>query len=187
METGEFFTAEEKRLLFVLYRKLLQLSGETLHKGDCRKLKTHLVNSIQNPIIKDMQTAVIVAEEIGMRRASILGLMLHDSVRCGTCTAEEVERNYGEDVAGIIRGLIRVNELYAKSPTIESENFRNLLLSFAEDMRVILIMIADRVNIMRQIKECKNDEARRQVANEAAYLYAPLAHKLGLYKLKSEL
>ena len=190
METGEFFTAEEKRLLFVLYRKLLQLSGETLHKGDCRKLKTHLVNSIQNnriqrdifglnPIIKDMQTAVIVAEEIGMRRASILGLMLHDSVRCGTCTAEEVERNYGEDVAGIIRGLIRVNELYAKSPTIESENFRNLLLSFAEDMRVILIMIADRVNIMRQIKECKNDEARRQVANEAAYLYAPLAHKLG--------
>ena len=81
----------------------------------------------------------------------------------------------------------RVNELYSKSPTIESENFRNLLLSFAEDMRVILIMIADRVNIMRQIKDSKNDEARRQVANEAAYLYAPLAHKLGLYKLKSEL
>ena len=94
---------------------------------------------------------------------------------------------FGEDVAGIIRGLIRVNELYSKSPTIESENFRNLLLSFAEDMRVILIMIADRVNIMRQIKDSKNDEARRQVANEAAYLYAPLAHKLGLYKLKSEL
>ena len=63
----------------------------------------------------------------------------------------------------------------------------DLLLTFAEDMRVILIMIADRVNIMRQIKDCKNDEARRQVANEAAYLYAPLAHKLGLYKLKSEL
>lgn len=134
-----------------------------------------------------MQTAVIVAEEIGMKRASILGLMLHDSVRCGTCTALEVEQIYGEDVAGIIRGLIRVNELYSKSPTIESENFRNLLLTFAEDMRVILIMIADRVNIMRQIKDCENDEARRQVANEAAYLYAPLAHKLGLYKLKSEL
>lgn len=198
METDEFFTTGEKDLLFSLYRKLLQLSGETLLKGDCKKLKTHLVNSIQNnriqrdtfglnPVIKDMQTAVIVAEEIGMKRASILGLMLHDSVRCGTCTTEEVEHIYGEDVAGIIRGLIRVNELYSKSPTIESENFRNLLLSFAEDMRVILIMIADRVNIMRQIKDCENDEARRQVANEAAYLYAPLAHKLGLYKLKSEL
>jgi GTP pyrophosphokinase len=82
---------------------------------------------------------------------------------------------------------VKINELYSKSPTIESENFRNLLLSFAEDMRVILIIIADRVNLMRQIKETPNIEARTQVANEAAYLYAPLAHKLGLYKLKSEL
>lgn len=198
MERDEFFTTEEKELLFSLYRKLLQLTGETLQKGDCRKLKTHLINSIKdnrvqrdtfglNPLIKDMQTAVIVAEEIGMKRASILGIMLHESVRNGACTPEEVQAAFGEDVAGIIRGLIRVNELYSKSPTIESENFRNLLLSFAEDMRVILIMIADRVNIMRQIKDSKNDEARRQVANEAAYLYAPLAHKLGLYKLKSEL
>lgn len=198
MERDEFFTTEEKELLFSLYRKLLQLTGETLQKGDCRKLKTHLINSIKdnrvqrdtfglNPLVKDMQTAVIVAEEIGMKRASILGIMLHESVRNGACTTEEVQTAFGEDVAGIIRGLIRVNELYSKSPTIESENFRNLLLSFAEDMRVILIMIADRVNIMRQIKDSKNDEARRQVANEAAYLYAPLAHKLGLYKLKSEL
>ena len=179
MERDEFFTTEEKKLLFSLYRKLLQLTGETLQKGDCRKLKTHLINSIKdnrvqrdtfglNPLVKDMQTAVIVAEEIGMKRASILGIMLHESVRNGACTPEEVQAAFGEDVAGIIRGLIRVNELYSKSPTIESENFRNLLLSFAEDMRVILIMIADRVNIMRQIKDSKNDEARRQVANEAA-------------------
>lgn len=198
METDAFFTSEEKVQLFALYRKLLQLSGETLQKGDCKKLKNHLINSIKNqyihrdvfglnPVIKDMQTAVIVAEEIGMRRASILGLMLHDSVYCGTCTTDEVAREYGEDVATIIRGLIRVHELYVKSPTIESENFRNLLLTFAEDMRVILIMIADRVNVMRQIKESDNEEARQKVANEAAYLYAPLAHKLGLYKLKSEL
>ncbi len=198
MERDDFFTTDEKKQLFSLYKKLLQLTGETLLKGDCKKLKTHLINSIKNnhvqrdtfglnPLIKDMQTAVIVAEEIGMKRASILGIMLHESVRNGAYTTEEVQTAYGEDVAGIIRGLIRVNDLYSKSPTIESENFRNLLLSFAEDMRVILIMIADRVNIMRQIKDSVNDEARRQVANEAAYLYAPLAHKLGLYKLKSEL
>ena len=198
METVEFFTKEEKTLLFALYRKLLRLSGDTLQKGDCKKLKKHLIGSIQNnriqrdifglnPVIKDMQTSVIVAEEIGMRRASILGLMLHTPVKCGSMTTDEVEKEYGEDVAGIIRGLIRVHELYTKSPTIESENFRNLLLTFAEDMRVILIMIADRVNIMRQIKDAPNEEARQQVANEAAYLYAPLAHKLGLYKLKSEL
>ena len=198
MTTDEFFTKEEKKQLFALYRKLLQLSGDTLQKEDCRNLKQHLIRSMQtrpaprdvfglNPIVKDMQTAVIVAEEIGMRRASILGIMLHDPVRCGACTAEDVGREFGEDVAGIIRGLIRVQELYTKSPSIESENFRKLLLSFAEDMRVILIMIADRVNIMRQIKDAADDEARRRVANEAAYLYAPLAHKLGLYKLKSEL
>ncbi len=198
METNAFFTLEERAQLFSLYRKLLQLSGDTLQKEDCRQLKAHLVHSIQanplprdvfglNPIIKDMQTAVIVAEEIGMRRASILGVMLHDSVRIGTYTVEEIGQEFGEDVAGIIRGLIRVQELYLKSPSIESENFRKLLLSFAEDMRVILIMIANRVNIMRQIKDAENNEARLRVANEAAYLYAPLAHKLGLYKLKSEL
>lgn len=198
METEKFFIGEEKKQLFKLYRKLLQLSGDTLQRGDCRKLKERLIHAIQivpiprdvfglNPIIKDMQTAIIVAEEIGMRRASILGIMLHDTVRNGAYNIEDVETEFGEDVAGIIRGLIRVHDLYKKSPSIESENFRKLLLSFAEDMRVILIMIADRVNIMRQIKDALDDEARRRVATEAAYLYAPLAHKLGLYNIKSEL
>jgi GTP diphosphokinase / guanosine-3',5'-bis(diphosphate) 3'-diphosphatase len=169
MERDEFFTKEERELLFSLYKKLLHLTGETLQKGDFGL----------NPVIKDMQTAVIVAEEIGMKRASILGIMLHTPVRCHSYTIEYIQQEYGEDVAGIIRGLIKINDLYDKSPTIESENFRNLLLSFAEDMRVILIMIADRVNVMRQIKDAENDEARRRVANEAAYLYAPLARSLG--------
>ena len=198
MEEKAFFTAKEREQLFALYKRLLQLSGDTLQKGDCHKLKIHLIKAVaegnlprncfgMNPIIKDMQTAVIVAEEIGMKRASILGIMLHESVKNHLCTLASVQQEYGEDVAGIIRGLVKINELYSKSPTIDSENFRNLLLSFAEDMRVILIIIADRVNLMRQIKETPNIEARTQVANEAAYLYAPLAHKLGLYKLKSEL
>ena len=78
-----------------------------------------------------MQTAVIVAEEIGMKRASILGLMLHDSVRCGTCTALEVEQIYGEDVAGIIRGLIRVNELYSKR---YSETFGKCVANLGESV-----------------------------------------------------
>lgn len=198
MEDKFYFTVQERELLFKLYKQLIRLSGDTLLKGDCRKLKNHLKKAGEtgnlprnpfgmNPIIKDMQTAVIVAEEIGMKRASILGIMLHESVKNGLCTLDFVKQEYGEDVAGIIKGLVKINELYSKSPTIESENFRNLLLSFAEDMRVILIMIADRVNLMRQIKDSPNKEARLQVSNEAAYLYAPLAHKLGLYKLKSEL
>ena len=198
MEETGFFTPEEHKQLITLYRRLLKLSGDTLQKDDCSQLKRHLIRVISedsiprnafgmNPIIKDMQTAVIVAEEIGMRRASILGIMLHESVKYNLCTLDTIQQIYGEDVAGIIRGLVKINELYSKSPTIESENFRNLLLSFAEDMRVILIMIADRVNLMRQIKDSTNEEAKLNVANEAAYLYAPLAHKLGLYKLKSEL
>lgn len=198
MENNEFFTPEEHKQLIQLYKRLLLLSKDTLQKDDCRKLKNHLIKAMSegtiprnvfqmNPIIKDMQTAVIVAEEIGMRRASILGIMLHESVKYNLCSLESVKEEYGEEVAGIIRGLVKINELYSKSPIIESENFRNLLLSFAEDMRVILIIIADRVNLMRQIKDSPNEEARLEVANEAAYLYAPLAHKLGLYKLKSEL
>ena len=198
MEEKFYFTTQERGLLFTLYKRLVKLSCDAIQKDDCRKLKNYLTQFISqgilprnafgmNPIIKDMQTAVIVAEEIGMKRASILSIMLHESVKHGLCTLEFVKNEFGEDVAGIIKGLVKINELYSKSPTIESENFRNLLLSFAEDMRVILIMIADRVNLMRQIKDSPNDEARKQVSNESAYLYAPLAHKLGLYKLKSEL
>ncbi len=198
MEENVFFTPEERVQLIPLYKKLLRLSKDTLQKDDCHKLKNHFIKAMSegsiprnvfgmNPIIKDMQTAIIVAEEIGMRRASILGIMLHESVKYHLCSLESINEEYGEDVARIIRGLVKINELYSKSPTIESENFRNLLLSFAEDMRVILIMIADRVNLMRQIKDSPNEEARLEVSNEAAYLYAPLAHKLGLYKLKSEL
>ena len=158
MEERVFFTDQERKQLFVLYKELLHLSGDTLKEDDCKNLKSHLIqaaanNSLQrdnfgmNPIIKNMQTAVIVADEIGMQRASILGIMLHDSVRSHFITTEQVQEQYGEDVAVIIRGLLRISELYDKSPTVESENFRNLLLSFAEDMRVILIMIADRVNV----------------------------------------
>ena len=195
---NDFFTSEEKKELFSLYRHLMQSAGDSISWKDCKKLKNHLIKAAQcnglqrnnfgmNPVIKDLQTAVIVAEEIGMKGSCLIGIMLHEIVKTHILSIDEVSVEYGEDVASIIKGLVKTNELYAKSPAIESENFRNLLLSFAEDMRVILIMIADRVNVMRQIKDTGNEEDRIKVANEAAYLYAPLAHKLGLYKLKSEL
>lgn len=193
-----FFTAEEKCQLQTLYRELLKLSGSALKNDDCSKLKHYLKKAAErqllqrnifamNPVLQDMQTALIVASEIGLTRGSILGVMLHTCVMSGYCSAQQIQDDFGEDVAGIIRGLNRIHELYDKTPVIASENFRSLLLSFAEDMRVILIMIANRVNILRQIKNTDNEEARQKVSAEAAYLYAPLAHKLGLYKLKSEL
>ncbi len=134
-----------------------------------------------------VQTAQILEEEIGLKGDAIQAVHLIPEIEDGRISIEQVEDQYGAQVARILHGLNRIQLLYQKNPVVESENFRNLLLSFAEDMRVILIMIADRVNLMRQIRDTQNVEAKMEVSQEAAYLYAPLAHKLGLYKLKSEL
>ena len=143
------------------------------------------------------QTAAILTEEIGLGDDAVKACLLLPDVDKGQITPEEVKAHHGESVARIINGLERIRQLYEKNPVIESENFRNLLLSFAEDMRVVLIMIADRVNLMRQMKAFleESDDGNREereafvneVSQEAAYLYAPLAHKLGLYNLKREL
>ena len=192
------FLASEKEEIRELYTKLKDSIGSTLHPDDEAKIREHLKTTVEdnllkrdvfglNPILFGLPTAVIVVEEIGLRRDAVLAIMLHQSVTVGFLSVDEVKAKFGESVARILHGLQRIVELYSKNPVVESENFRNLLLSFAEDMRVILIMIAGRVNLMRQIRDNSNDEARRKVAEESAYLYAPLAHKLGLYKLKSEL
>ncbi len=192
------FTINEREQAYELYTELKEQIASNLEVGDEAKLKAHLVKSIQegmvqrdsfglNPILTALQTAKLVVEEIGLRRDAVVAVMLRPSVEQGFITIEEIKTEYGEAVARILHGLERIQELYQKNPVIESENFRNLLLSFAEDMRVILIMIADRVNLMRQIRDTVNEQAKQEVSQEAAYLYAPLAHKLGLYKLKSEL
>ena len=133
------------------------------------------------------QTAKILTDEIGLKGDAVQAVMLGPDLDDGRITLEDIRSQYGESVARILEGLDRIQQLYKKNPVVESENFRNLLLSFAEDMRVVLIMIADRLNLMRQIRDTDNEEARQEVSQEAAYLYAPLAHKLGLYQLKSEL
>ena len=193
-----FFTPQEQKKFPLLYRRLLRLAAESVPPIVRQKLRRQLADAIasgrlqrnnfgMNPIVRSMQTAIIVAEEIGMKGSSTLSILLQDAVETGCISQDEVIAEFGADVGSIIKGLVRTGELYAKSPVIESENFHNLLLSFAEDMRVILIIIADRVNVMRQIKDSPDNDDRLRVSNEAIYLYAPLAHKLGLYKLKSEL
>ena len=192
------FTTEEKDETQKLQLWLKEQIGASLIEGDEEKIRHHLMQKIENgqvrrdifglnPILLGFQTARIVVEEIGLRRDAVLAILLHPSVVDGMLTIEEVKDEYGESVSRILHGLKRISELYEKNPIIESENFRNLLLSFAEDMRVILIMIASRVNLMRQIRDTQLHDAQLKVAEEATYLYAPLAHKLGLYKLKSEL
>ena len=192
------FTAKEREETLSLIDHLRTTVGATFQPDDEEKLRNRLGYSLENnqvhrdvfglnPILSGLQTAKIVVEEIGLKRDAVLAILLHPSVEDGFMTIEEVRSEFGESPARILHGLLRISELYKKNPVVESENFRNLLLSFAEDMRVILVMIADRVQLMRQIKDTTNEEARHEVSQEAAYLYAPLAHKLGLYKLKSEL
>ena len=192
------FTTEERAETLRLYNELKVRVGESLLDGDEQKVRQHIAQLMDgsvlhrdvfglNPILLGFQTAFIVVDEIGLRRDAVLAILLHYSVEQQLLTFDDVRREYGDSVALILHGLHRIQELYRKNPVIESENFRNLLLSFAEDMRVILIMIADRVNLMRQIRDTPHKDAQAEVSQEAAYLYAPLAHKLGLYKLKSEL
>lgn len=198
MEEKFKFTDEEKLQLGEIATRLRKLMGDSLKPEDESNLRQQLEAEISdnkisrdifglNPILLSFQTAELELEEIGMKRECVLAIMLYNSIISGNLSIERTEQLFGKSVAQIIHGLVRIHELYTKTPVIESENFRNLLLSFAEDMRVILIMITDRVNLMRQIRDTGNTEAKLRVAEEASYLYAPLAHKLGLYKLKSEL
>ena len=128
-----------------------------------------------------VSTALIAIEEIGLKRDGVLAILLFRFVDTDSEVTSELRDRLGAGVADIISGISKVHSLYEKTPRISSENFRNLLLSFAEDMRVILIMIADRVSLMRSLKNCTNEVAVRRASEEASYLYAPLAHKLGLY------
>ena len=209
------FTLQEREDVLSLYNQIKQEIGSSLLEGDEEKMRQYLTGYIEqnhihrdvfglNPMLLSFQTAYLVVEEIGLKRDAVLAVLLHPCIEDDYLTIEVIRREFGESVARILHGLQRIQELYKKNPVIETENFRNLLLSFAEDMRVILIMIADRVNLMRQIRDVllesgegnpeeqgkrrgEREQYRKEVSEEAAYLYAPLAHKLGLYKLKSEL
>lgn len=198
MEDKFIYTDKERKLSYQILNELKDTLDKSFLENDLPMLQVQLKDSVAkntihrnvfglNPILCSLQTAAIAVKDIGLKRDSVIAILLHQSVQDGYITLEDIDNRFGKSVAKIIHGLIRIQTLYQKNPIIESENFRNLLLSFAEDMRVILIMIADRVNLMRQIRDAEDKEAQHKVAEEASYLYAPLAHKLGLYQLKREL
>lgn len=191
-------SGEERDEILNLNKELRTGIEGKLPPQDYRFVKESIIRAVSDggikrdsfgflPIILDMQTAYIVGKEIGLHRDIILSIMLNRCVQHGTTTIEEVKEKLGEGVAKMLGNLYKINSLYAKSPTIESENFRNLLLSFANDMRIILIMIAGRLALMRRLFYSTDIEGRRRVAIEVSKLYIPLAHKLGFYKLKSEM
>ena len=193
----DFFTPEEKKIFSTKYKLLLSDLYCCLEKEDLRKMKA-LIRRIAttdcygrdkngiNILLRNIDTALIVTREIGLKRVSVIAILLYRPVWKGAIAHEEVEQAFGAEVALMIDRLIKTSELYARSTAVNSENFHHLLFSFAEDVRVILIMIADRLCLMRLGKRLAEDD-RVRLATEAAYLYAPLAHRLGLYKIKSEL
>lgn len=192
------FTKDERTELISLLKTLRSAAGHAVTRTEEKKIYSCLKAAAGNgdivrdvfginPILSSFRTALIAHEEIGLKHDGIIAILLYTGIKDNSAAIEKIREEFGENVSRIIKGLVKIQELYKKNPVIESENFRNLLLSFAEDMRVILIMIADRVNLMRQIRDTDNIDAKFKVSEEASYLYAPLAHKLGLYKLKSEL
>lgn len=197
METLPFFTPEEKKEFFTKYRLLLRNLYSFLEKDDISKTKNLMKQVVAqecygrdkngiNGLLRNIDTALIATTEIGLKRTSVLALLLYRPVYKGVITNEDVKELFGEDITLMIQRLLRTSDLYARNTAVNSENFHHLLLSFAEDVRVILIMIADRLCMMRLGKKLSEDD-RIRLATEAAYLYAPLSHRMGLYKIKSEL
>lgn len=197
MDKEPFFTPEEKPVFFSKYKLLLRTLDSFLERDDVPKMKTLMKQIVAqdcygrdkngiNGLLRNIDTALIASVEIGLKRTSVIAVLLYRPVYKGVVTIEKVETLFGEEIALMIRRLLKTSDLYARNTAINSENFHHLLFSFAEDVRVILLMIADRLCLMRLGKKLPEDD-RIRLATEAAYLYAPLAHRLGLYAIKSEL
>lgn len=194
----KYFSEKEKKELLILYRRILHSARDVIEIHDVLNVKKIISEGIKqnhyrrnkygiNPTIHNLQTATIMCEKISPDRNIIIAILLHNLCKTEFIPAEDIVKEWGEDIAKLIRGLLKVSSLYSKQAAVESDNFRKLLLTFAEDIRVIIIMIVNRLVLMRMINHHPNDKYVRDVAYESNYLYAPLAHRLGLYSIKSEL
>ena len=177
-----------------LRRQLESSAGTLLGAGDREAIAEILRRSPLerdrfgfHPAVSAMATAVAICAHIDTDRNMVLAVLLAPAVYASLCSIEEIERLWGEDVAVLVSGLSKVASLYSHSAVVESDNFRKLLLTFAQDIRVIIIMIVDRLALMRAINHHPAEKLVKDIAFEANYLYAPLAHRLGLYAVKSEL
>ncbi|WP_395625605.1 RelA/SpoT family protein [Daejeonella sp.] len=187
----------EKKEILKRYRALLRACKSTMQKGDKRMIRIAFdmaLESHQNMrrksgepyIYHPIAVAQIAAEEIGLGTTSIVCALLHDVVEDTDITLEDIEREFGKKVAKIIDGLTKISGVFDYNSSLQAENFRKMLLTLADDVRVILIKLADRLHNMRTMDYMPRDK-QLKISSETVYLYAPLAHRLGLYTLKSEL
>ena len=194
----KYFTPEEKKEMLALSRQLLAHTREIQERDDFKRIRHIISDGIKqnhyrrdrygiNPTIHNLNTAMLLCDKISPDRNMIIAILLFNLCKTEFIPTEELVKEWGDDIAKLIRGLLKVSTLYSKQAAVESDNFRKLLLTFAEDIRVIIIMIVDRLALMRTINHHPNEKMVHDVAYESNYLYAPLAHRLGLYAIKSEL
>lgn len=190
---------EEKKLILREYRGLLRALKQRLKKGDRPRFRRAFEIAAESHkdmrrksgepyILHPIAVARIAVDEIGLGVTSAICALLHDVVEDTEVTLEDIETEFGASYAKIIDGLTKIsNVVDLKSSTTEqAENFRKILLTLADDPRVILIKLADRLHNMRTLDSMKR-EKQLKIASETTYIYSPLAHRLGLYELKSEL
>ncbi len=193
-----FFTSDERTRLIPLTAQLLRQLDGVLQPGDFSRVKNLISRGVSegkchrdrfgfNQVMRSVTTASVLCSAISPDRNMVIALLIYNFCRAGLMTVDDVKKEWGDDIAKLVGGLLKVSTLYSRHSSAWTENFRNLLLTFAEDIRVIITMIVDRLTLMRAINHHPNQQAVCDIACEVSYLYAPLAHRLGLYKIKSEL
>jgi GTP pyrophosphokinase len=194
----QFFTPDEKQRALSMTRNLLLRVRDIIQPEDYRRIKSIVSKTAsegllardrfgKNPVLRALTTSVLLCDSISPDRNMVVAIMLQSICSVGAMSIDDVKKQWDEDVAKLVSGLLKAASLYSRHVSVESENFRKLLLTFAEDIRVIIIMIVDRLALMRAINHHPNEKLVNDVAYEANYLYAALAHRLGLYAIKSEL
>lgn len=175
---------------FTHYKQLYQscahfINGDMVQKVKLLYREADLPDSYNYKISQAMQIAHIAISELGLGNSATMAVLLFPLVKDKRYQGD-IATEFNVEVATIVRGLERIKQLYAKTPSLDTENFRKLLLTLAEDVRVIMIMLADRLHTMRHLLQ-KPAEKRQYIARETAFLYAPMAHRMGLYKVKTEM
>ena len=195
----EYFTPQERQQVLRLVKGLNdrlegQLSTEdinTVHRlVEGGIVKAGIFKRDQyglNPVVRHLNTALTLCDSIAPDRTMVIATLIYNLCRGDYLDVDRVKALFGPDIARVVHGLLHVAPLYKKQAAVENENFHKLLLTFAEDVRVILIMTVDRLALMRAINHHPNEKFVHEIASESRYLYAPLAHKLGLYAIKTEL
>lgn len=198
MTTSKGITEEERGRIVKLFRELLDVTMPYRQPDDVKLIRNAMKVMVKEGdylsrnaagelyLIESLEVALIVSKEIGLGRVSVICAMLYNPVVEKTISDASIQKLFGEQVAGITSGLVKVAELYSRKTAIQNENFRKLLLTFAQDIRVVLIIIADRLRTMRSLALYAEEDQNR-ISNEVGFLYAPMAHRLGLYAVKSEM